>query len=163
MQDRIGVFIDTGNLFFCINKKWPGRKLDYAEYLEKVDTMGCVVRRMAYGTQVDGVAAKFITALQHAGYETNFVDVVKNNWYSWALGISMDIVRLVVGNKIDILVLGCSDKTMLPLINWVKEQGIVVHTVSCGISKELKDASSSWTELTENELGPENDITEATE
>ncbi|KKK91517.1 hypothetical protein LCGC14_2712150 [marine sediment metagenome] len=152
MSNRVGVFIDVGNQYYCINKKWLGRKLNYEKYLDAAKVFGPVVRAFAYGTQVEGVAVNFITVLHHLGYEPQYKTVEKKVWYSWNVGMAMDIVRLVTNNKIDVVVMGNSDNNMVPVISWAREKGIKVIITGCGINKELKQVCDRWIEINEGML-----------
>lgn len=149
MSSRVSVFIDVGNQFYCINKKWAGRKLNYEKYLEKAKSFGGIGRAFAYGTQVDDTAAKFITALYHLGFEPQYKQVKKNVWYSWNVGMAMDIVRLVTNDKTDTIIIGNSDRSIAPVISWAKEKGVRVIVMACGINKELKNACDRWIEIDE--------------
>lgn len=150
--NRVSVFVDVSNQYYCINKKWPGRKLNYERYLEKAKTFGSICRAFAYGTQVDDAAAKFITALHHLGYQAKYKQVEKNAWYSWAVGIAMDIVRLISNDKTDVVIIGNSDRTLAPVISWAKEHGVRVIVMACGINKDLKNTSDRWLEIDESML-----------
>lgn len=152
MSRQVGVFIDIGNQFHCVQKKWPGKKLNYEEYLHKAKTFGSIFRAFAYGTQVEDTAAKFITALRHIGFDPQYKEVDKGAWYSWNVGIAVDIVRYVIHNKIDIIVLGSSDRGMDSIISWAKEQGVRVIVMGCSINKDLKNVCDQWVEISENML-----------
>ena len=155
MSNRVGVFIDVGNQFYCINKKWPSRKLNYEKYLTQTKTFGTIARAFAYGTQVNNTASRFIVALHHLGYEPQYKQVEKKVWYSWCVGIAMDIVRLVINNKVDTIIIGSSDRSIAPVISWAKEQGIQVIVMGCGINKELKTVCDRWIEINDSMLEAE--------
>ena len=40
MSKRIGMFVDISNLYYCVGKKFPGRKLDYRKYKRFVEDLG---------------------------------------------------------------------------------------------------------------------------
>lgn len=150
MVNKVGVFVDVGNQFYCINKKWPGRKLNYEKYLDKAKTFGSVIRAFAYGIQIDDTAANFILVLNYLGYIPQFKDIEKYTKFSWDIGMAMDIVRL--HDKIDTVILGSSDRSVAPVISWAKEKGIQVVIIGCGISKELKTVCDIWIEIDESML-----------
>lgn len=156
MDKRVGVFIDVGNQFYCINKKWEGRKLDYEKYKNKISSYGTIVRAFAYGTQIEGAASKFISCLHHLGFEPKYKTVEKNNWYSWDVGMAVDMVRIC--EKIDVAIIGNSSKSIAEAISFLKEKGIKVIVIACGISKDVKEACDQWVE-TEEELLEELKIT----
>lgn len=152
MSNRVGVFVDVGNQFYCINKKWPMRKLNYEKYLVKAKSFGTIARAFAYGTQVEDTAARFIVALHHLGYEPKYKQVERKVWYSWCVGMAMDIVRLVINDKVDTVIIGNSDRSMASVISWTKEQGVQVIVMSCGINKDLKTVCDRWIEIDDTML-----------
>jgi uncharacterized protein (TIGR00288 family) len=161
MASKVCVFIDVGNQFYCINKKWPGRKLNYEKYLETANTFGSVTRAFAYGTQVEGAAINFITCLHHLGYEPHYKTVEKNSWYSWDVGMAVDIVRLILHDKTDVIIVGNSNRSMAPALQWAKERGVRVVVVGCGINKDLKDVCDQWIEISDKMLADEDEPQEA--
>jgi uncharacterized protein (TIGR00288 family) len=158
---RVGIFIEVGDQFFRINKKWEGRKLNYQAYYDKCKEFGEVARAFAYGTQINKNATKFISCLHHIGFEPKYKDMEGTQWHNWAVGISVDIMNLVTNNKIDCVVLGMSTKDMVPLVNCVKEKGVKVIVMSCNINYELKEAADQWIEVSENLLSEKNNILES--
>jgi uncharacterized LabA/DUF88 family protein len=163
MASKVMVFIDVGNQFYCISKRWPGKKLDYKKYLDRAATFGNVDRALAYGTKIDDNANSFITALHHMGFEPQYRLVEKNSWYDWDVGIAMDIVRLI--DKTDTVIIGNSNKSIAPVISWAKKQGIRVIVMGCGINKELKEECDQWIEIDESMLEQEHEhkVAKATE
>ena len=170
MLRRIGIFVDVSNLYYCIGKKWEGRKLDYEKYLEVVQGEGIKIRAIAYGTQIGDEATNFIVALKHFGYETKYRqpkilrDEVRK--IDWDVGIAMDVVRMF--SRFDVVVLGTADPDMVPLVEFIQERGAIVKIVACGISRELKDVADFFYEVTEDMLveignGNGNEDTETTE
>jgi uncharacterized protein (TIGR00288 family) len=161
MSSRVGVFVDVGDQFFRISKKWEGRKLNYQSYFDKAAEFGEVTRAIAYGTQMKRNATKFIACLHHIGFEPKYKDIEEGQWYTWSVGIAMDIMNLVNHNKIDVVILGISLKDIVPLITNVKERGVKVIVMSCGIHRELREAADRWIEIDENMLSEMDSITES--
>jgi uncharacterized protein (TIGR00288 family) len=149
---EVGVFVDVGDQFFRINKKWPDRKLNYQAYYDKCKSFGNVVRAIAYGTQINRNATKFINCLHHIGFEPKYKDVEEGQWHNWCVGIAVDILNLVNNNKLDVVIIGMSLKDIIPIIGSIKEKGVKVIVISCGIHKELKEAADQWIEFTEEEF-----------
>lgn len=157
---RVGVFVDVGEQFFRINKKWEGRKLDYQKYYDKAKEFGEISRAIAYGTQINKNASKFKSCLYYIGFEPKYKDMETNQWYNWAVGISVDIMNLVNHNKIDTVIIGVGVKDIVPLVNCIKDKGVKVIVMGCSIHNELKEAADHWIEIGENMLSDKNNITE---
>lgn len=148
---RTAVFVDVSNIYYCINKKFPGRKLDYEKYLDTVTSGHELVRASAYGSQVNEEAHGFITCLKKIGYQPTFKSVGQSTRrINWDAAIAVDIIKLI--DRVDRVVIGSASPDILPIVNWLKERGIVVEIVACGVNKELKQAATSWVDLEEDSL-----------
>lgn len=155
-----GVFVDIGNLFYCIGKRFPRRKLNYPEYLRQVTGENAVYRAIAYGIQLNDNSIKFQTALKKSGFEVKYKEPrytinketnareIKRT--SWNVGLTTDIVRIV--DKLDTVIIGSSDYDLVPLVEWIKEKGRVCVVCACGIPKELRAVANQSIEITEDML-----------
>lgn len=163
MLSKVCVFIDVKNQFYTINKKWNNRKLNYEKYLDKCKQFGEISRAFAYGTQIDKVASKFISCLHHIGYEPNFKEIEQHTWYCWDVGITIEIVNQITHKRCDVIILGTSNRTLIPAILWAKAQGIRVIVMGCGIHNDIREACDEWVEIKEDMLEVSNAITETAE
>lgn len=155
---NVGLFVDIEDQFFRINKKWPGRKLDYESYYKKAEELGTVTRAIAYGTKIGDNSNNFVSCLHYIGFELKFKTVEKGEWFNWSVGITVDILRLV--ENFDIIVLGATSRELSPLLECLKEKNVKTTIMSCSISRELKLASDKWIELGEEMLEEKINITE---
>lgn len=156
----IGIFVDVSNLYYCIGKKFPEKKLDYLAYLTLAQGENAIYRARAYGIELDKEASKFKTCLKHYGYEPIYKapKIYENKEtgekhyrrMSWNVGITTDVVRLI--DKLDIIILGSSDPELVPLVEWIKEKGRECLILACGISRELKAVANGYKEITEDYL-----------
>jgi len=148
---RVGVFIDVANCYYNINKRWPNRKLNYGTYLGKAKEMGTEIgRAIAYGTQIEDGARKFISCLNLIGFEPKYRTVERNQWYSWDVGMCVDMIRN--HEKLDVIVLGNSSRNIVPIVQYLQEKGIKTIILACGIPRELRECCFKWIELTEDML-----------
>lgn len=151
MSKQVGIFADVANLFYCINKRFSGRKLDYEKFRNKALDSEQLYRAFAYGTQIDLEAVKFIDCLKHFQYTPKFKKPRQNeNRVNWSVGIAVDIFRII--DRIDIVVIGSSDNDLIPLIEWLKERGRSCVILASGISRDLKDIADRWCEIDESLL-----------
>lgn len=146
---RLGIFLDVGNLYYCIGKKFDKRKLDYRKYLKYVEDLGETTRATAYGCQLNNEAVGFVHCLKQIGLQTKF-KTVKTHKSNWDVGLSIDIVRM--SERIDIVILGSSNPNLVPVVEYVTQLGVDVIVVACGISKELKDVATDFIEIPESML-----------
>lgn len=162
---HVGVFVDVANLYKGLGKKFPGRKLDYRKYRDRVAEGDVLARAVAYGLMRDTEADRFIGSLKHIGYETKyrkfrrFEDKQENgeilvNYRRVDLNLIMalDVVRCV--DRLHKIVLGTSDPEIVPLIEWIKEKGVEVKVVSIHVSRDIRNIATCE-EITEDLLLPE--------
>ena len=151
IMSRIGVFVDVSSCYYNINKKWPGRKLNYEAFLYKAKEQGSELARViAYGTQIEDGARKFISCLNLLGFEPKYKTVERNQWYSWDVGMTVDMVRN--HEKLDTIIIGNSNRHMVPIVEYLQEKGCKTIIIACGIPRELRECCFKWFEITEDML-----------
>lgn len=155
MQKRVLIVADVSNLYYCVEKRFNGR-LDYSKYLQLATNDCAFYRAVAYGANMSSEGDKFLEALHHMGWMTNFKtpniypgekegeEVRKADW---DVGIAIDVVRCI--DRFDLLILGSADGDMAPLVSWVQDHGASVHVFAAGISRALKDVAHSYKEIDE--------------
>lgn len=156
---RLGVFADISNLYYCILKKFDGRKIDYEKYMEFIKELGEIQEAIAYGAQMNEEAKGFIYALQQIGFKTKYKtpkaynnDNEIRHKADWDVGITVDMMNLVLAGRLDMIILGTADGDMVDAVDWIRSRGVGVVTLACGISRDLKDASTKWIEIPESLL-----------
>ena len=161
MAKRIGIFADISNLYYCVGRKYPERKLDYRKYLKFVKDIGDVTIAIAYGSQLASSASGFIYCLKQMGFQTKFkTPKTYNNELpdgpilkrkaDWDVGITMDIVNMI--DRLDMVILGSGDGDMLPVVEWAMARGVEVVVIATGISKDLRDHCTKFIEIPESFL-----------
>lgn len=165
MKQRIGLFVDISNIFYCVGKKFTGRKVNYEAYLALVRAQGEILRSLAYGAQREKEAQGFITCLKHLGFETRYkapkiftIGDKQIRRIDWGVGITLDVVRML--DKVDMVVLGSADPEFVPLVEFVQERGVPCVIVACGINKDLKAVAQQYIEITEEQLEPASETPE---
>jgi len=144
---KIGLYVDVSNLYFCLYNNLRA-KLNYAELIEFISPIGEVVLAKAYGAQVKDEAAGFIKLLHKLGYTTyykepkHYGDVSKADW---DVGIAVDIIRDL--DNVDMVALITADGDMVPLAQYVLDQGKKVLIMGSNISKELQDVATTYIEI----------------
>ncbi len=158
----IGIFADVGNLYFCVNKKFPGRKMNYSLLRERAIGEHTLYRAIAYGFQVKDEASKFISCLKTIGFDTKYrnleqkkidgSDILRTVRSSWNVQIALDVIAII--DKLNIVVLCTSDPDIEPLVSFIKSRGVICKVMSAGINKRLRQAADSCIELDETFLEP---------
>jgi len=154
---KIGLFVDTPNLFYCAGKKFDGRRLDYQKLLNLISEQGDIFRAIAYGVQRNTEAEPFIHVLKHLGFETRFkepreVRIAEKSVpiVQWEAGICCDIVRTL--NRVDVVILASSNPNLVEVVRLVRESGMQCIVIAIGIPRDLRAEASRTIELDESIL-----------
>lgn len=151
-QQRVGVFIDTQNLYHSAKNLYK-RKVNFGEVLKEAVQGRVLVRAIAYViTSEAGDEKGFFEALQKMGIETKtknlqvFAGGAKKA--DWDVGLAVDAISL--SSKLDSIVLISGDGDFVPLVEYLKlSSGCQVEVVSFGksTSGKLIDASDDFIDL----------------
>jgi uncharacterized LabA/DUF88 family protein len=142
-----GLFIDVANLYFCVKKRFAGRKIDYNYLYGHFTPLACA---HAYGVRLQSEAKAFIRNLNQQGYTTRFIKTAPKRHTSLNVDITIDVVKRA--SKLNTIILGTADRDILPLVKWLHDQGIKVIIVGCGIPAELQYSEAECIEITEDYL-----------
>ena len=156
----IGVFVDTSDLYHKIRRKFEGGKLCYEDYYEKAMTFGEVQQAFAYGMQTENEADGFITCLKMTGFDVRFkrpqilkIGDREIKRCEWGVKITVDIAKTIT--HLNTIVLGISNPDYIPLIHWVKDQGVRVIILASCIPRSLREVADEAIEIDENLLEDE--------
>ena len=150
----VTVLVDTGNLYYCVQQKFPGRKLDYRKYMEKALGGSTLMAAVAYGTHVNDKTRGFANLLQAQGWIAEFKTPQfvggKVQRFNWAVGISCMAFRQLSDTKT--FVLGVTSAEYIPLVEFLQRRGKEVIILACGINRELRRSVRDAIELDEGFL-----------
>lgn len=153
MSSNVVVVADIGNLYHRINQKFK-RKLNYDQLVLCASGSGQLYRLLAYGTQAYDEAAPFITYLKNLGFDVKIKKQklmtargCEEQPQNWNVGIAMDVVRLI--GRTDTLILCSSHPDLIPLVHWVRDQGVRVIVCACSIPQALREAADDFIEIGE--------------
>ena len=154
MAKRIAVFVDSANVYNSARLKYNGRRIDLEKLLLRIIDGFDLERAFMYGTLINQNMHKFVSAIQHIGYEPKYLKPYRHGKLVDAnMRIAFDVVRLI--GRIDIVAIASSDLYMLPCIEWIQEQGIRCTIYGTNIPNELRHAANNWFEIDESLLLPE--------
>ncbi len=152
---RVGVFIDTANLYHSAKHLYKSR-VNFANVLAEAVGGRTLVRAIAYVVRTDsGDESAFFEALTKIGIETKvkdlqiFADGAKKA--DWDVGITIDAVKLAP--KLDTVVIASGDGDYIPLIEYLDmNEGCQVEVISFGksSSSKLKEAAHAFTDMCDN-------------
>jgi len=153
---NVGVFVDITNLYYCVGKKWPNRRLDFEKLLGRIQEGNSkVVRAFAYGTQTKDEANSFKNYLKKIGFDAKYKksrfqvqgETCRSNW---DVGLTVDVCRIL--DRLDSVIICSSNPELIPLLQYIKSRGIRVVVFACGICKLVRKHCDEYVEITEDLL-----------
>jgi len=152
---RVGVFIDTQNLYHCA-KNLYGARVNFGAILKEVVADRTLVRAIAYViTTESGEEKNFLDALGKVGIEIKakdlqiFVGGAKKA--DWDVGLAIDAVKLAP--RLDAVIILTGDGDFVPLVEYLKiHNGNQVEVAAFGksTSAKLKEATDDFLDLGAN-------------
>jgi len=157
-----GLFIDVLNLNYCVDIKFPGRRLDYELYLkylknEKLQNeIGELKWKFAYGTQKvtteEIPVNRFVSRLKYLGFDTKYLYLWKDRIITIRADFILDVVKII--DRVDTVILGVNNHDYIPLIEWIQSKGLKCGIYAARISKELKERCNFFIEIGNDHLLP---------
>ena len=127
IAQRVGVFIDTANLYHSA-KNIYGSRVNFGNVLKDAVAGRTLVRAIAYVISTEaGDEKSFFEALTKLGIETKTKDL--QIFYGgakkgdWDVGIAVDAIKLA--SKLDVIVIASGDGDLIPLVEYLKAQSQV--------------------------------------
>ena len=153
-EQRVGVFIDTQNLYHSAKNIYHTR-VNFGNVLKDSVAGRRLIRARAYMvTTESGEEKAFLDALVKMGIEPKTKDL--QIFYGgakkadWDVGMAVDAI--VASEKLDTIILFTGDGDFIPLVYYLKEHGCQVEVVSFGrsTSGKLKEATDNFLDLDED-------------
>lgn len=151
-EQRVGVFIDTANLYHSAKNLYK-RKVNFGAVLKDAVAGRKLVRATAYVITSEGGDEKsFFEALTKLGIETKTKDLQVFSGGAkkgdWDVGIAVDAMKMAP--RLDAVVLVAGDGDFIPLVEYLQNTyGTQVEVVSFGksASMKLKEAADDFLDL----------------
>lgn len=142
---RIACYIDVTNLYHRLKDK-TGNKLNYYKYYKYLQDMGEIVVCNCYSACISNneeINKKFKRALEKIGYTFKTKEYNSKNFN---VEITLDVLTTINKlidqnnelNNVDMFVFGTADTSLIPLINYLLDNGYKVMILACGVSKKFK-------------------------
>ena len=154
-EQRVGVFIDTQNLYHCAKNLYHA-KVNFGKVVEEALAGRSLIRAVAYViTTESGDEKGFFEALAKVGIEAKTKDLQifagGAKKADWDVGLAVDAIKLAP--KLDCVILISGDGDFVPLVEYLKtNEGCQVEVVSFGKSTSAKliEAADDFTDLDQN-------------
>ena len=154
-EQRVGVFIDTQNLYHSAKNLYK-RKVNFGAILKEAVAGRKLVRAIAYVITTESEDEKaFFEALEKLGIETKTKDLQiffgGAKKADWDVGLAIDAVKLAP--KLDSVIIVSGDGDFVPLVEYLQlHSGIQVEVVSFRKSSSAKliEKTDDFIDLGEN-------------
>ncbi|HWA32020.1 MAG TPA: NYN domain-containing protein [Candidatus Paceibacterota bacterium] len=153
-EQRVGVFIDTQNLYHSARNLYKAR-VNFGAVLKDAVAGRALVRAVAYVITTEaGDEKNFFEALEKLGIETKTKDLQIFSGGAkkadWDVGLAVDAIKM--SPRLDSVVIVSGDGDFVPLVEYLQSIGVQVEVVSFGksTSMKLKEAADDFVDLCEN-------------
>ena len=153
-EQRVGVFIDTQNLYHSARNLYQAR-VNFGAVLKDAVAGRKLVRAVAYVITTEaGDEKNFFEALQKLGIETKTKDLQifagGSKKADWDVGLAVDAIKM--SSRLDSVIIVSGDGDFIPLVEYLQTFGIQVEVVSFGqsTSGKLRDVVDDFVDLSEN-------------
>ena len=155
-DQRVGVFIDTQNLYHSAKNLYRGSRVNFDEVLWNSVANRKLIRAMAYVIATEsGDENAFFEALNNMGIETKVKDLQifgggakKADW-----DVNLAIDAIIMAPKLDAVIIASGDGDFIPLVNYLQfNEGVQVEVISFGksTSSALIDACDDFIDMDDN-------------
>lgn len=140
-EQRVGVFIDTQNLYHSAKNLYKAR-VNFGQVVKDALAGRALIRAVAYViTTESGDEKNFFEALGKAGIETKTKDLQifagGSKKADWDVGLAVDAIKLAP--KLDAVIIISGDGDFCPLVEYLRtNEGCQVEVVSFGKSTSAK-------------------------
>lgn len=154
-EQRVGVFIDTQNLYHSARNLYQAR-VNFGAVLKDAVAGRKLVRAVAYVITTEaGDEKNFFEALEKLGIETKTKDLQifqgGSKKADWDVGLTVDVMKMA--NRLDAVIIVSGDGDFIPLVKYLQHHtGTQVEVVSFGksTSGKLREAVDDFLDLSEN-------------
>jgi uncharacterized protein YqgQ len=136
---KTGLLIDVHNLYLAINKKFPGRVLNYTKLVEVlIGEKYDLFYKAAYGRQPEEKVRSFSTMLKKTGFEVYFGNTPHN------IEMALKAADLIHTSKLDCLILGTNYFEAGRILRYARDHGIQTMSMGVDLPDFFKSFSQPW-------------------
>jgi uncharacterized LabA/DUF88 family protein len=153
-EQRVGVFIDTQNLYHSARNLYKAR-VNFGAVLKDAVAGRALVRAVAYVITTEaGDEKNFFEALTKLGIETKTKDLqifhTGTKKADWDVGLTVDAIKM--SPRLDSVIIISGDGDFIPLVEYLQTIGVQVEVVSFGksTSGKLREVVDDFLDLSEN-------------
>ena len=154
-EQRVGVFIDTQNLYHSARNLYKAR-VNFGAVLKDAVAGRKLVRAVAYVITTEaGDEKNFFEALIKLGIETKTKDLQVFSGGAkkadWDVGLAVDTIKMA--SRLDCVVIASGDGDFVPLVEYLQVLGVQVEVISFSksTSSKLRETADGFFDLSENQ------------
>ncbi len=154
-EQRIGIFIDTQNLYHSAKNLYNGR-VNFGAIMKETVAGRALIRAVAYVISTEsGEERTFFEALEKLGIEAKTKNIQVFNSGAkkadWDVGLAVDAIKMAP--KLDTIILASGDGDFVPLVEYLQtNEGCQVEVISFGKSSSgrLREIADDFIDMCEN-------------
>jgi len=153
-EQRVGVFIDTQNLYHSARNLYQAR-VNFGAVLKDAVAGRALVRAVAYVITTEaGDEKNFFEALTKFGIETKTKDLqifhTGTKKGDWDVGLTVDAIKM--SPRLDSVIIVSGDGDFVPLVEYLQTNGVQVEVLSFGksTSSKLREVVDDFLDLSAN-------------
>lgn len=136
---KTAIICDVHNLYIAINKKYPGKVLNYTSLVQfLVQQEYELFRKIAYGRQPEEKVRSFSTMLKKNGFEVQFGNTPHN------IEMALAAADLIHTSKIDTLIVGTNYFEAGRILRYARDHGVNAISMGVDIPDFFKSFSTIW-------------------
>lgn len=151
-KQRVGVFIDTQNLYHSAKNLYNGARVNFGAILKEAVGNRDLVRAIAYVISTEtGEERNFFDALGKIGIETKTKNIQIFNSGAkkadWDVGLAVDAIK--AASKLDTIIIASGDGDFAPLVEYLKMNGCQVEIIAFGksSSSQLREVADDFIDM----------------
>lgn len=154
-EQRVGIFIDTQNLYHSARNLYGGR-VNFGAIMKEAVGNRALIRAVAYViTTESGEEKNFFEALGKLGIEAKTKDIQifgsGAKKADWDVGLAVDAIKLAP--KLDTVIIASGDGDFCPLVEYLQmNEGCQVEVIAFGKSSsgKLREACDDFIDMCQN-------------
>jgi uncharacterized LabA/DUF88 family protein len=153
-EQRVGVFIDTQNLYHSARNLYKAR-VNFGNVVKEIVAGRKLVRAVAYVITTEaGDEKNFFEALTKLGIETKTKDLQifssGSKKADWDVGLAVDAIKM--SSRLDTVIIVSGDGDFIPLVEYLQSIGIQVEVASFGksTSGKLREVADEFVDFSQN-------------
>lgn len=152
-EQRVGVFIDTQNLYHSAKNLYNGARVNFGAIMKEVVANRALIRAIAYVISTEsGEEKNFFEALEKLGIEAKTKNIQIFNSGAkkadWDVGLAVDAIKMAP--KLDTIVIASGDGDFAPLVEYLQvNEGCQVEVIAFGKSSSsmLRDIADDFIDM----------------